>query len=158
MSGQIGKQVKHKLAGATGQEHTSVDVAADGVGVAVDIERCERYAVGVEGVRIRPDDSVRDVGGAAERIAQGVDVIDRLRVVEYESAAEEAILRSAEPAADEGGVTYWEATVKPDETTLHRFHKSHDEPDRHVVVEPMTHGEVGAVVDQIADALKGDAA
>ncbi len=156
MSTQIGKQLKQKLAGASGQEHTSVDASGGGVSVAVDVERCERYAVGVEGVRIRPDTPVENVGEAAERIARNVDVIDPLRVVEYEASTEEAILRSAEPAADEGGVTYWEANVKPDETTLHRFHKAHDEPDRRVVVEPMTHGEAGAVVEQIADALKGD--
>ncbi len=158
MSTQIGKQIKQKLTGATGQEHTVVDASAGGVSVSVDVERCERYAVGIEGVRIRPDTPVGDVGEAAERIARNVDVIDPLRVVEYDVSAEEAILRSAEPAADEGGVTYWEANVKPDETTLHRFHKAHDEPDRRIVVEPMTHGEAGAVAEQIAEALKGESA
>ncbi len=156
MSVNIGKELRTKLRDAAGKEHTSVGVAGDGVSVSVDVEHCERYAVGVRGLRVTPAEPIADVGETAERIAQHVDAVERLRVVEFDAPEGQAILRSAEPEADEAGVTYWEATVKPDETTLHRFHKAHLQPDREVVVEPITHQEVGELADQIVDALAGD--
>jgi hypothetical protein len=157
MSTQIAKELRTKLRDAVGSENTTVDATSGGVGVSVDAEGCDRYAVGVRGLRVTPAEPVADVGGAAERIAEHVDVIDRLKVVEYDPPQAEAILRSAEPETDEAGVTYWEATVKPDETAVHRYHKAHDEPDRQIVVEPITHREVGELANQIADALSGEA-
>ena len=157
MSANIGKELRAKLRDAAGSEHTSVGVAGDKAGVSVDVEHCERYAAGVRGLRVTPAEPIPDVGEAAERIAQHVDAIEPLRVVEVDAREGQAILRSADPEADEAGVTYWEATVKPDETTLHRFHKAHIQPDREVVVEPITHQEVGEIADQIVDALSGDA-
>ncbi|MDQ5851312.1 MAG: hypothetical protein M3380_04430 [Chloroflexota bacterium] len=158
MSTSIGKELRTKLRDAVGREHTTVDASGDEAHVAVDVEHCERYAVGVRGLQVTPTEPVADVQGAAERIVEHVDTIERLRVVEFDAPEGQAILRSAEPESDEAGVTYWEATVKPDETTLHRFHKSHLEPDREVVVEPITHQQVGELADQLVDALTGDGA
>jgi len=156
MSTTIGKQLRARLRDAIGQEQTSIDANHEAGSVSVDIERCERYAIGVRGISVRPAEADSDIGGIAERISDKVDVIDPLRVVEIETEEQQAILRSAEPEADEEGVTYWEATVTPDETTLHRYHKTHAEPDRTVVVEPLTHGAIGELADQIMDALTGD--
>ena len=155
MSTNIGKELHKRLRDANGREHTTIGVAGDEASVSVDVERCERYAVGVRGLRVTPAEPVKDVGDAAERIAQQVDAIEPLRVVEVDAREGKAIVRSADPETDEGGVTYWEATVKPDETELHRFHKDHFQPDREVVVEPITHGEVGRLADQIVDAIRG---
>ena len=155
MSKTIGDQLRGRLRDAIGQEHTTIGASGDAGSVSVDVERCERYAVGVRDLQVRPADPVTDVGGAAERIVDQVDTIEPLKVVEFDAREQQAILRSAEPEADEGGVTYWEAAVRPDETTLHRFHKAHDAPDREVVVEPMTHGDIGKLADQIVDAVTG---
>ena len=155
MDARIGKQLRERLRDAHGAENTSIGVTDDRGAVSVDVERCERYAVGVRGVRVAPAAPIADVGGAAERIVEQVDVIEPLRVVEFDAPEGQAILRSAEPETDEAGVTYWEATVKPDETTLHRFHKSHGDPDRQIVVEPLTHNEVGELANQLVDALGG---
>ncbi len=81
------------------------------------------------------------------------DAVDELRVVEYDKGEQEAILRSAQPQEDEKGMDYWEATVKPNETTVQRYRKTHDEPDRAVVVEPLSYGILGELVDQVADAV-----
>ena len=156
MSATIGKKLRSQLKDTVVGDHTSVGVTGDGVSVSVDVEHCERYAVGVRGIHVTPAEPVSDVGGVAERIAGQVDVIDPLRVVEYDPPAQEAILRSSEPETDEAGVTYWEATVKPDETTLQRYHKAHGQPDREVVVEPLRYGDVGELADQLADAVRGD--
>lgn len=156
MSTTIGKELRAKLRDAAGRENTTVDANKDGVSVSVDAEACDKYAIGVRGVRVRPSEAVTDVGDAAERIARNVDVIDPLRVVEYDAPQQEAILRSTEPETDEGGITYWEATVKPDETSVERYHKDHRQPDRQRVVEPLTHRDLGELADQIADALNGE--
>ena len=156
MGTNIGKELREKLRDAVGREHITVGASGDGIDVAVDVEHCERYAVGVRGLHVTPAEPVADVQEAAERIAQHVDTIDRLQVVEFDAPEGQAILRSAEPESDEGGVTYWEATVKPDETTLHHYHKAHHQPDREVVVEPITHREVGELADQLVDALAGN--
>ncbi len=156
MSTTIGKELRANLRDAAGRENTTVDANKDGVSVSVDAEACDKYAIGVRGVRVRPSEAAPDVGEAAERIARNVDVIDPLRVVEYDAPQQEAILRSAEPETDEGGITYWEATVKPDETSVERYHKDHRQPDRQRVVEPLTHRDLGELADQIADALNGD--
>jgi hypothetical protein len=124
--------------------------------VSVDAAGCDRYAVGVRGVTVRPAQPVSDVGGAAERMAEQVDAFDRLRVVEYDAPEQQAILRSAEPERDEGGVTYWEASVKPDGTSMQRYHKAHHEPDRRLVAEPVTHRDIGRLVDQVVGAVAGE--
>ena len=156
--GSVTQHVIDALHDRIGRGEGVVSVEVDGASVSVDLENCERYAVGVRGLRVRPTDPLADVGDAAERIVQNVDAIEPLKVVEFDAPEQQAILRSAEPESDEGGVTYWEAAVKPDETTLHHFHKSHAEPDRAVVVEPITHGEVGRLADQLVDAITGGGA
>jgi hypothetical protein len=156
MSATIGKELQEKLRDAAGRDSTTVAVPGEGVVVSVDVDGCDRYGAGFRGLRVSPAEPLADVGEVAQRIAGQVDAIDRLKVIEYEAPLGEAILRSAEPETDEAGVTYWEATVKPDETAVHRYHKAHAEPDRQVVVEPVTHREVGELANQIVDALKGD--
>lgn len=156
MSGTIGTDLQEKLGGAAGSDATAIGVERGGVGVAVDLHGCDRYAAGVRGLSVKPGAAVPDVGEAAERIAQTVDVIDRLKVVEYDAPQQEAILRSAEPVADEGGVTYWEAAVTPGNTSVQRYHKAHAEPDRQVVVEPIMHRDLGKLADQLVEALAGD--
>lgn len=155
MSSNIGKALRDTLKKSAGGDQMTVGVSGDEASVSVDVEGCDRYAAGVRGLRVRPAQPLSDVGEAAERIARQVDAIDRLKVVEYEAPQQEAILRSAEPEADEEGVTYWEATVKPDETAVQRYHKSHDEPDRQPIVEPATHREVGDLAHQLVDAITG---
>jgi hypothetical protein len=155
MSTTIGEQLRTRLRDAIGQDHTTIGADVDGTRIAVDAEHCERYATGVRGVSVRPAAPLVDVGGAAERIAHDVDAVDQLAVVEYDANEQQAILRSAEPQADEEGVTYWEASVKPDEATFHRYHKAHAVPDREQVAEPITHRDLGKLADQIVDALNG---
>ncbi len=155
MSDTIGKELREALRHAAGQDGVTVGVEGDDVHAAVDAEAIERYGVGVRGLSVRPTAPIGDVGEAAERIARDVDVIDPLRVLEYDAPEGEAILRTAEPEATEEGVTYWEATVRPDGTSVHRYHKAHAEPERQPVVEPLTHRQVGDLADQIGDALKG---
>ncbi len=157
MSSTIGKDIRQKLRDAAGSSGVGVETAGEGVVVSVDVDGCDRYAAGIRGLRVNPAEPLNDVGGVAERIADRVDVIDRLKVIEYDAPQGEAILRSAEPEADEAGVTYWEATVKPDETAVHRYHKAHAEPDRQVIVEPAMHREIGELADQIVDAINGAA-
>lgn len=156
MSTSIGDELRAKLRDAVGSENTTVGVEVEGVSVAVDVEHCERYAVGVRGIQVAPAQPCENIHETAERVARGVDVIDPLHVVEVDAREGQAILRSAEPEADEEGVTYWEATVKPRGTAINRYHKSHAEPDREVVVEPLAHREAGRLIDQVADALRGN--
>lgn len=155
MTRSIGDELRAKLRDAIGSDHTTVDVESEGVSAVLDLEHCERYAVGVRGLEVTPAEPGTDIHQTAERIARGVDVIEPLRVVEVDTGEAQAILRSAEPEADEEGVTYWEATVRPRGTAINRYHKSHDEPDRQIVVEPLSHREAGKLVDQVADALRG---
>ena len=157
MSTSVGDELRARLRDAVGGENTTVGAEAGGVSVAVDVEHCERYAVGVRGIEVAPARPCDDIRETAERVARGVDVIDPLHVVEVDAREGQAILRSAEPETDEQGVTYWEATVKPRGTAINRYHKSHAEPDREIVVEPLSHREAGRLVDQVADALRGDA-
>jgi hypothetical protein len=155
MSTTIGRQLREHIRDAIGSEQTSIEAADEDVRVTADLEHCERYAVGVRGMRVAPSTPNADVGDTAERIARHVDVIEHLRVVEVDTREGQAILRSDEPEADDEGVTYWEASVRPDETTLNRYHKAHAEPDRQAVVEPLTHRDVGDLADQLADAVRG---
>ncbi|CAA9256806.1 MAG: hypothetical protein AVDCRST_MAG93-2009 [uncultured Chloroflexia bacterium] len=154
MGNTIGKQLRDQARGAT--DDTSISVSDDDATVSVDVEHAERYAVGVRGLRIEPAHPVRDVGEAADRIARQVDAVDELRVVEYDQSEQQAILRSAQPQSDEEGVDYWEATVKPTETTLQHYHKAHSEPERAAVVEPLSYGTLGQLADQIVDAVAHD--
>jgi len=155
MTTSIGDELRARLRDAVGSDNTTVGVDGEGVSVAVDVEHCERYAVGIRGIQVTPAEPSNDIRETAEGIARKVDVIDPLRVVEVDTQEGQAILRSAEPEADEEGVTYWEATVKPRGTALNRYHKSHGEPDRQVVVEPLSHREAGKLVDQVVDAIRG---
>jgi hypothetical protein len=150
----IGKQLRDQARGAA--DDTSISVSDDDATVSVDVEHAERYAVGVRGLRIEPAHPLTDVGEAAERIARQVDAVDELRVVEYDQSEQQAILRSAQPQSDREGVDYWEATVKPTETTLQHYHKAHSEPERAAVVEPLSYGTLGQLADQIVDAVAHD--
>lgn len=150
----IAKDLTDQLRQHQGRGAGSVGVENDAVSVSVDVEQSERYAVGVQGIRVTPKAPVANVRDAADRIVQGVQALDDpLTVVEYDTSAERAIVRSAEPESDEAGVTYWEADVRADETSLQRYHKAHDTPDREVVTEPLPHAVAGRIADQLADAV-----
>lgn len=155
MTKSIGDELRAKLRDAVGSDNTTLGVEDEGIRAVLDLEHCERYAVGVRGLEVTPAEPTTDIHETAERIARQVDVIEPLRVVEVDAHEAQAILRSAEPEADEEGVTYWEATVKPRGTAINRYHKSHADPDRQVIVEPLSHREAGKLVDQVADALRG---
>jgi len=157
MSTTIGHRVREQLRDVVGSEGASVHTNDGGVSVTIDIEHCERYAVGIQGIHIAPAAPSADIAETAERIARQVDAIEHLHVVEVDRREGKAILRSAEPEADEAGITYWEATVQPVETTLNRYHKAHAEPDRQLIVEPITHRELSDLTDQLADAVRGEA-
>lgn len=153
MSNTLAKDLADRLRQNTGKNEGQVTVIGDGASVIVDVEHSERYAVGVRGVTVRPHQPIADVRDAAERISQHVTDLDGdLAVVEFDSRQEQAIVRSAQPQTDEAGVTYWEADVRADETTLRRYRKDHDAPDREAVTEPLMHNTVGRVVEQIVDA------
>lgn len=155
MSEPIAKKVAERLRQQIGQGAGTVGVAGDGVTVDVEVEQSERYAVGVRGITVKPAQLNGDVRGIAERIAEGVQVLgDPLRVVECDPAGGQAIVRSAEPETDEGGVTYWEADVRGNGTALHRYRKDHSQPDREIVTEPLPHTVVGKIAEQLADALE----
>ena len=154
MDNTIGKQLRDQARGAA--DDTSISVSHNDATVSVDVEHAERYAIGVRGLRVQPAHSVADVGEAADRIVRHVDAVDELRVVEYDQGEQQAILRSAQPQSDEEGVGYWEASVKPTETTLQHYHKAHSEPERATVVEPLSYGTLGQLADQIVDALAHD--
>ena len=155
MSGTLAKDLADRLRGHIGQGEGVVAVDRGDVSVSVDVEQSERYAVGVRGISIKPEQPVEDVRGTAERIVEGAQELgEPLTVVEYDAGGGKAIVRSAQPDADADGVTYWEADVRADETSLHRYRKDHNEPDRQVVTEPMPHATAGRVAEQLADALR----
>lgn len=155
MSSAIAKEVTDRLRQHIGQGEGTIQVDSDGVGISVDVEQSERYAVGVRGIQVTPAAPITDVRDAADRVAQHVDALDDpLTVVEYDSRSDRAIVRSATPEADEVGVTYWEADVQADGTSLHRYHKAHAAPDREIVTEPLPHGTAGRVAEQLGDAVK----
>jgi hypothetical protein len=153
MSNTLAKDLADRLRQQTGKDGGPVTIVGDSANVTVDVEHSERYAVGVRGVQVRPHQPVADVRDAAERITQNVTELDGpLSVVEFDARQDQAIVRSAQPETDEAGVTYWEADVRADETTLRRYRKNHDAPDREAVTEPLMHNTVGRVVEQIVDA------
>lgn len=155
MSQSIAHELTDRLRQHTGQGGGVVTAHGDGVSVSVDVEQSERYAVGVRGITVKPTQPVADVRDAADRIVERVQELDGpLTVVEHDAGAGQAIVRSAEPEHDEAGVTYWEADVRADETTLHRYRKDHAAPEREVVTEPLPHKIAGRVAEQLADAVK----
>ncbi|MBA3944347.1 MAG: hypothetical protein H0X37_07260 [Herpetosiphonaceae bacterium] len=154
MTTPLHKELTEQLRKAQGQGEVTVEAQAEDVTVVVDMEHCDRYAGGIRQITVRPDAPLPDVGTTAGKIAEHINVIDPLQVVEVEGGEGRAILRTTDPETDQEGVTYWEATVTPDATTLQRFHKEHSEPDRAVVDEPLLHRELGSLVDQVAEALE----
>jgi len=152
IAGDIAKQLRRRA----GQGPGTVDAAAGGVSVSVDVEDSERYAAGVRGISARPDRPVEDVRRAAEDVAAGVPSLgEPLTVVEVDEGSGRAVVRSASPDADEGGVTYWEADVRADETTLRRYRKEHGEPERESITEPLPHTTASKVAGELADAVAG---
>jgi len=155
MSSTIAKKVTEQLKQHVGKGEDVVTVDSGGVSVSVDVEQSERYAVGIRGVTVKPQQPVQDVGQAAERIVAGVRDLDGpLTVVEYDRGAGQAIVRSAEPETDAEGVTYWEADVRSNETSLQRYRKDHTATDRHSITEPLPHNVAGRIAEQLADALQ----
>jgi hypothetical protein len=151
----IAKQVADRLRQHIDRGEGVVSVDAGDVTVSVDVEQSERYAVGVRGIHVKPLQPGGNIRDTADRIVEQVQSLDEpLTVIECDSAAGRAIVRSAEPEADERGVTYWEADVQADGTSLHRYHKDHTATDREVVTEPMKHGTAGRVAEQLADAVR----
>lgn len=155
MSGTIAKHLTDNLRQHIGQGAGVVGVDGDGMAINVDVEQSERYAVGVRGIAVKPSQPNPDVRGIADRVVDGTTALgEPLTVVECDAGGQ-AIVRSAEPDADAEGVTYWEADVRADGTSLHRYRKEHSAPDREVVTEPLPHNVVGRIAEQLADAVKG---
>ncbi|HEX6288030.1 MAG TPA: hypothetical protein VFZ66_02515 [Herpetosiphonaceae bacterium] len=151
----IAKDVADRLRQHIDRGEGVVTVDGGDVTVSVDVEQSERYAVGVRGIQVRPQQPCGDVRDTADRIVEQVQALDGpLTVVECDSANGRAIVRSAEPDADERGVGYWEADVQRDGTSLRRYHKDHAAPEREAVAEPMKHATAGRVAEQLADAVR----
>lgn len=158
MANSIAGDVAEQLRGRAGQGPGTVDASAGGVSVSVDVEDSERYAAGVRGVSARPGQPVGDIRRAAEDVAAGVPSLgEPLSVVEVDPAVGRAVVRSSSPDADDAGVTYWEADVRADETTLRRYRKDHGEAEREALTEPMPHATVGKVAGELAEAVGGAA-
>lgn len=155
MSQTIANELTDGLRQHAGQGAGTITANRDGVSVSVDVEQSERYAVGVRGITVKPTQTVSDVRGVADRIVENVQELDGpLAVIEADAKSGQAIVRSAEPETDDTGVTYWEADVRADETSLQRYRKDHAAPERQVVTEPMPHKIAGRVAEQLADAVK----
>lgn len=152
--GEIKQYISDTLRRQAGQDPGTISTQHNGVNIDVDVESTERYATGVRGVTVRPERSAHSVRDVAERIVDRVDAVDPLAIVECDDAQGRAIVRSAEPEQSPEGVTYWEADVQPDATSLHRYHKSHAAPEREQVAEPLLHPTVGRIAEQLADAVK----
>jgi len=155
-SNTIAKDVADRLRQQIDRGEGVVTVDGGDVTVSVDVEQSERYAVGVRGIQVKPQQPSHNVRDTADRIVEQVQALDGpLTVIECDSAGGRAIVRSAEPETDERAVHYWEADVQRDGTSLHRYRKDHDAPDREVVAEPMKHATAGRVAEQLADAVRG---
>jgi hypothetical protein len=156
--GDVAEYIGDTLRRQAGQAPSVISTERDGVSVEVDVEASERYASGVRGVTVRPSHShpeaTRSVRDVAERIVERVDALEPLAIVECDDRQGRAIVRSAEPEQSTDGVRYWEADVQPDGTSLHRYHKQHDQPDREQIAEPLLHPTIGRVAEQLADAVK----
>lgn len=156
--GDTAQYIGDTLRRQAGQDSGVIRTERDGVSVEVDVEATERYASGVRGVTVRPaqphGEGTRSVRDVAERIVERVDALEPLAIVECDDGQGRAIIRSAEPEHSTDGVRYWEADVQGDGTSLHRYHKQHDAPDREQIAEPLLHPVVGRVAEQLADAVK----
>lgn len=153
MSQTIAHELTDRLRQHRGHGAGTIEAGDERAHVAIDVEESERYAVGVRGVSVRPHQPIGDVREAADRLVERVQSLDDpLRVVECDTGQGRAIVRSAEPHSDEQGVTYWEADVHGDGVSLNRYRKDHSAPDREIVAEPLPHGVVGQVAEQIIDA------
>lgn len=154
-STNIAKDVADRLRQHTGRGEGIITVDGGDVAVSIDVEQSERYAVGVRGIHVKPQQP-SDVRDTAERIVERVQSLDDpLIVVECDTKNGRAIVRSAEPEADDAGVTYWEADVQCDETSLRRYHKQHGVPEREIITEPLKHNTAGRVAEQLVDAVRG---
>jgi hypothetical protein len=150
----IAQEVTERLRGQVGRGEGVIAIDSGSVSINVDIESSERYASGVHGITVSPHHPVADVRDAADRIVEYVqDLGEPLTVVECDEGEGRAIVRSRTPEQDEAGVTYWEADVQPKQTSLHRYRKEHDAPERSSVTEPLLHSTVGRVAEQLADAV-----
>ncbi len=150
----IAQKVTERLRGQIGRGGDSITVDGDRASINVDIEGSERYASGVRGITVRPHHPVTNVGDAADRVVEHVqDLGEALAVIECEEGEGRAIVRSMTPEQDETGVTYWEADIQPEQTSLHRYCKEHDAPERRIVSEPLLHSTIGRVAEQLADAV-----
>ena len=152
--GDIAQYIGDILRRQAGHDPGAIHTERDGVSIEVDVEAAERYASGVRGVTVRPAQPAPSVRDVAERIVERVDALEPLALVECDTAGGRAIIRSAEPEQSTDGVRYWEADVQPDGTSLHRYHKQHDAPDREQIAEPLLHPTIGRVAEQLADAVK----
>lgn len=154
-SNNIAKDVADRLRQHAGRGEGIVTVDSGDVAVSIDVEQSERYAVGVRGIHVKPQQPGGNVRDTADRIVERVQSLDEpLTVVECDTKNGRAIVRSAEPEADAAGVTYWEADVQRDETSLRRYHKQHGVPEREIVTEPLKHNTAGRVAEQLADAVR----
>ncbi len=152
--GSITQHVIDALHDQAGRGEGVVSVEVDGASVSVDVENSERYAVGVRGITVKPQRAVTDIRETAERVTSDVrDLGEPLAVVECEVDEGRAVVRSSEPEQDAAGVTYWEADIQRDQTTLYRYRKEHAADDRRVVTEPLLHSTVGRAVEQLVDAV-----
>ena len=153
--GSTTQHVIDALHDQSGRGEGVVSVELDGASVSVDVENSERYAVGVRGITVKPEQPVTDIRETAERVAKDVRGLgEPLAIVECEVDEGRAVVRSSEPEQDAAGVTYWEADIQRDQTTLHRYRKEHTADDRRVVTEPLLHSTVGHAVEQLVDAVK----
>jgi hypothetical protein len=150
----VAEYISDTLRRQAGHDPGTVSTQHDGVSIEVEVDAAERYASGVRGITVRPDRSSGSVRDVAERIVDQVDALDPLAIVECDDEQGRAIVRSAEPEQSTEGVTYWEADVQPDATSLHRYHKSHATPEREQIAEPLLHPTVGRVAEQLADAVR----
>jgi hypothetical protein len=150
----LAQEITKRLRDGQSRGEQVVSADAPGVSVSVDIENSERYASGVRGIVVRPQQPVDSIPEVAERIIERVQELEEpLTIVEYEQGEQRAVVRSSDPEQDGSGVTYWEADVQPDRTTLHRYRKDHADPDRHVTTEPLLHRAVGRIAEQLVDAV-----
>jgi hypothetical protein len=156
MSNTIARELADELKAHIGRGEGVVNVARDDVTVDVEVEQSERYAVGVRGITVRPAQPSGDVRRSAERIVERVDALDEpLQVVEVDERAGRAVVRSAAPETDDGGVSYWEGDVQPEQTSLRRYRKDHAAPDRELITAPLPHRDAGRAAEQLADAVRG---
>ena len=152
--GEIANYISDTLRRQAGQDPGVIRTQHDGVSIEVDVEAAERYAAGVRGITVQPERPTKSVRDVAERIVERVDALDPLAIVECDDGEGRAIVRSAQPEQSTDGVTYWEADVQRDATSIHRYHKSHAEPERERIAEPLLHPIAGRVAEQLADAAR----